>query len=132
MAALRAELARGTGLHKAPEGQSIICSWPACKSGFNLQAWPRLLIAQPPQSAKWLEQIIGRSHRSGQNYPVVADILLGSGGSIDAFEAAIREAGFISQSIGLTQKILRASIERARPRITHGNKFRWATRSKQK
>ena len=122
--------AGGIGLHEAPAGKSIVCSWQANKAGFNLQAWPRVLIAQPPPSAKWLEQIIGRSHRAGQTEPVIVDLLLGSGGAIDAFESAVREAGFVHRTLGLTEKILRARIERARPRITKSNRFRWASRVK--
>lgn len=122
----------GTGLHAAPRGKSIICSWNANKHGFNLQAWPRQLIAQPPQSAKWLEQIIGRSHRSLQSEPVEVDLLMGSGGSIDAFEAAIKEAAFVHSTLGLTEKILRATIMRCRPQINSSNKYRWATRSKER
>jgi hypothetical protein len=122
----------GVGLHKAPVGRSLVASWQANKRGFNLQAWPRQLIVLPPQSAKWLEQIIGRSHRSGQDSHVFVDILLTSGGTIDAFEAAIAEAQFARGTVSLTQKILRAEIVRATPRITSLNKYRWASRQKPK
>jgi hypothetical protein len=118
----------GAELHSAPTGKSIICSWNANKKGFNLQAWTRALIVMPPQSAKWIEQIIGRIHRSGQESAVTVDVLLGSGATIDMFETALREARFARDSVGLTQKILRATLVRAQPRITHSNRFRWATR----
>lgn len=120
----------GGGLHEAPEGRSMVASWAANKKGFNLQAWPRQLIVMPPQSAKWLEQIFGRSHRSGQAQRVTIDILLTSGGTIDAFEAALGEARHNKNSWSLTQKILRANLRRATPRLTKSNQYRWATRSK--
>jgi len=120
----------GNGLHVAPEGKSLIASWHANKKGFNLQAWARQLIVHPPQSAKWLEQIFGRSHRSGATRPVVITVLATSGGTLDAFESAIGEAGFARGSVGLTQKILRAQIERVRVRVTESNKFRWAQRDR--
>lgn len=122
----------GTLLHQADPKRSMICSWNANKKGFNLQAWPRQLICQPPQSAKWLEQIIGRSHRSGQEVPVIVDVLATSGGTLDGFEEAFSEARFAKSTISLTQKILRARIVRASPTITNSNRFRWAKRSDKK
>ncbi len=119
---------RGRGLHLAEPDRSMIASWNANKKGFNLQAWRRMLIVHPPSSAKWLEQIFGRAHRQGQTAPVVVDILATSGGTLDGFEAAIGEAGFAKQTIGLTQKILRAQIVRCEPEITRSNRFRWARR----
>ena len=124
----RGQSESGGALHTAPVGESLVASWGANKRGFNLQAWPRQLLTMPPQSAKWLEQIFGRSHRSGQNEHVIVDVLATSGGTLDAFEAAIAEALNVRATVSLTQKLLRADIVRARPRITAENEFRWATR----
>jgi len=124
----RGQSESGGALHTAPMGESLVASWGANKKGFNLQAWPRQLITMPPQSAKWLEQIFGRSHRSGQDEHVIVDVLATSGGTLDAFEAAIAEASNVRATVSLTQKLLRADIVRARPRITAENEFRWATR----
>ena len=124
----RGQSESGGALHTAPVGESLVASWGANKKGFNLQAWPRQLITMPPQSAKWLEQIFGRSHRSGQDEHVIVDVLATSGGTLDAFEAAIAEASNVRATVSLTQKLLRADIVRARPRITAENEFRWATR----
>jgi hypothetical protein len=122
----------GGDLHSAPERLSMVCSWNACKKGFNLQAWSRMLITHPPQSAKWLEQIFGREHRSDQLYPVTADILLGSGGTIDAFDRALEEAAWTRENVGLTQKILKAEIIRIQPKATRTNAFRWGSRALRK
>lgn len=121
--------ADGVNLRFAPEGQSFVASWNANKKGFNLQAWPRQLLVYPPQSAKWLEQVFGRSHRRGQLDHVVIDVLMTSGGTFDAFEAALEEAQGIRARESLTQKILRARIERVEPRLTSRNQYRWAARS---
>jgi hypothetical protein len=121
--------AGGGGLHLADPRRSLVASWNANKKGFNLQTWGRMLIVLPPQSAKWLEQIVGRAHRRGRDAEVIVDILATSGGTIDAFEAALREAKFAKGTLSLTQKILRARIERARPRITKANHYRWASRT---
>lgn len=116
----------GAQLHAAPPGVSLVASWAANKKGFNLQAWPRQLITMPPQSAKWLEQIMGRAHRSGQDDAVVVDVLATSGGTLDAFDAAIDESALVRDTVGLTQKVLRADVVRATPRVTATNVYRWA------
>src|SRR5690606_13873025 len=86
--------ASGASLHAARPTGSIICSRPANTRGFNLPAWPRQLITLMPPSAKWVEQIIGRSHRAGAREAVVVDVLATSGGTLDAFEAMLSEARF--------------------------------------
>ena len=100
--------------------------------GFNLQAWRRHLIVHPPQSAKYLEQVFGRSHRYGQTMPVEVDILATSGGTLDGFEAAISEASCVRERDGMTHKIMRAQVVRAEPPTTAGNRFRWARRENTK
>lgn len=116
----------GTELYAAPPGESFIASWNANKKGFDLQPWTRQLVTMPPASAKWLEQIFGRSHRAGQTEPVTVDVLATSGGTLDLVEAAISEARGVRERTTLTQKILRADITRARPVLTASNEFRWA------
>ena len=118
--------ARGRGLHHADPKRSMICSWHANKRGYNLQAWRRNAVFLPPQSAKYLEQTIGRSHRANQDRPVVFDIFATHGGTYDAFDAAISEARFAKRTTGLTQKILRAEITVEEPTVTASNEFRWA------
>lgn len=118
----------GGSLHKADPKRSMVCSWHANKKGFNLQPWRRSLVIHPPQSAKWLEQLFGRHHRQGQDEHVIIDVLLTSGGTIDAFFAALEEAGFGRGIVGTTQKILRAEIKHEWPRITERNELRWATK----
>jgi hypothetical protein len=126
----KGKCAGGGLIHRADPKRSFVASWNANKKGLNLQAWSRFLLVAPPQSAKWLEQIFGRVHRSGQLKPVVGTILLTSGGTIDLFEAAIAEARFAKSVTSLTQKILNAKIVRAVPRITDADQWRWASRTK--
>jgi hypothetical protein len=123
--------AKKRGLHSVTPAtdRNMICSWHANKKGFNLQAWTRNLLHMPPQSAKWLEQIFGRTHRSGQDKTVTIDWLATSGGTLDAFESAISEARYAKSMVSLTQKILRAKITRATPRMTGTNRYRWAVRA---
>lgn len=116
----------GRGLFEADARTSMICSWHANKRGFNLQAWRTHAIIQPPQSAKYLEQIFGRAHRAGQTEHVRFTIMLTSGGTVDAWRAAVREARFARDTTGTTQKILRARI-REIPELG-ADSLRWATR----
>lgn len=113
----------GRELHAADVRKSMVCSWHANKRGFNLQSWRTHAIYQPPQSAKYLEQVFGRPHRAGQTEPVTFTIVATSGGTLDAFEAAIREARFAKSTAGSTQKILRARIKQ-HPALPEG--LRWA------
>jgi hypothetical protein len=122
--------AQGTFLTGADRNRSLIASWNANKEGFNLQAWNRALVCQPPQSALYLEQLIGRHHRRNQTEAVIYYMLISSGGGIDAFESAVRESETIKEREGLTQKLLRARVQRAAPTVTDANEFRWASRSK--
>lgn len=122
--------ASGQFLNRADPTRSLIASWNANKEGFNMQAWSRALICQHPQSALYAEQLYGRHHRRGQRDAVIYDVLIASGGGIDAFETMIREAETVKQREGLTQKILRASITRGAPTITDGSEYRWSSRSK--
>jgi hypothetical protein len=119
----------GRGLHVADPHASLVASWHANKKGFNLQAWRRHLVVHPPQSAKWLEQIFGRTHRAYQDRPVVFDVLATSGGTLDSFEAAISEATRVRARDAMTQKILRAEVVKVEPRITPRNQYRWARRT---
>lgn len=115
----------GRELHAADVRRSMVCSWKANMQGFNLQAWTRQGILQAPPSAAYLEQIIGRAHRANQTNPVRITIFATSGGAIDAFRAALREARFAKTTTKNTQKILRANV-REIPTLPAG--LRWATK----
>jgi hypothetical protein len=124
------EAKTGRDLHAADARKSMVCSWHANKRGFNLQDWRTHAIVYPPQSAKYLEQIFGRSHRSPKPgvalhlTPVEFTLFLTSGGTLDAFRKAVGEAGFAKGTTKSTQKILRATIEHP-PEMPEG--LRWVT-----
>jgi hypothetical protein len=122
----------GNGLHAITVARypRIIVSWNANKKGFNLQAWERQSLWQPPSSAKWIEQLVGRGHRAGRERPLRVDVFATSGGTVDAFAAAIGEARFAKSTVSLTQKILRAHIAYDTVRKTEANQYRWASRTK--
>jgi hypothetical protein len=40
------------------------------------------------------------------------------------------EAAYVRSTVGLTQKALRADVQRDQPRVTPANEFRWARASR--
>ncbi len=120
---------RGRPIRNADPSKGAVLSLAANRRGRNLQAWSRNLFVQPPQSGRYIEQTIGRTHRAGQDAPVSVEFLITSGDIHDAFDAALREATFQASTVGIRQKLMRAKIERARPTITPSNEFRWARRN---
>lgn len=121
----------GRGLHQADPSKSMVCSWHANKRIFNLQDWREHAIVYPPQSAKYLEQTFGRSHRApvpGKALhltPVRFTVFLTSGGTLDSFRKAVDEARFAKNTAKSTQKILKAQVD-PYPELPEG--LRWVTR----
>jgi hypothetical protein len=97
-------------LINAPEDQHMIVRWHANKRMYNLQPWRRNLIAQPPQSGKYLEQIIGRAHRQGADQEVSFEILLTSGLMLDLVQTVQREGGINRALRSMTHKVTRVGI----------------------
>lgn len=102
----------GLYIEDAVKGTSVIASIDANREGKNLQKlWSRNLVVCPPPSAAWLEQLIGRTHRAGQEADeVIVDMLLGCRENYDALQNEIRGAWAIQQTTGKTQKVLLADI----------------------
>jgi hypothetical protein len=122
------EINSGRDLHNADPKSSMVCSWHANKRGFNLQDWRTHAIVYPPPSAKYLEQVYGRSHRSPKPgvalhlTPVRFTVFLTSGGTLDAFYKSVSEARFAKGTAKSTQKILKADIDDP-PELPEG--LRW-------
>jgi len=79
--------------------------------GRNLQAYHVNLLVGWEQAATRAEQLMGRTHRAGQNKPVFFDVLLTSGATIRSFQATMSEADWVQAVQGHTQKILKASVD---------------------
>lgn len=119
---------RGGHIRNDPGGRSVALSIDANLEGRNLQdRWCENLIIGAPQSARELEQLIGRTHRHGQRRAVRATILVTSGLSIEAWRAALREANFVRETQAQEQKILRATIVEGSPPSTA---LRWRVAQK--
>lgn len=101
----------GRHIRNDPGRKSIALSIDANLEGRNLQdRWNDNYIVGAPQSARELEQLLGRTHRHGQECAVRARVVITSGLSIEAWRAAVREAQFVRETQGQDQKILRAKV----------------------
>jgi hypothetical protein len=97
------QLARGPSAGK----YSIVCSRGAHFRGKNLQAWSRSLVLTPGPNAKIWEQLLGRTHRSGQKAPEVrCDFLVHTQVSFRSMAAAIKRAHFLKEQMRMPQKLL--------------------------
>ncbi len=76
--------------------------------GQNLQRWNDQLITAPRPSASSWEQLIGRTHRSGQKRKVNVTVLLGSKGHLQAWKEALYES---RQHAYAKPKILFADVD---------------------
>jgi hypothetical protein len=87
----------------------LIASAASNAEGRNLQAWSRnLLVSPPPNGMQW-EQILGRTHREGQEADeVTVDVLVTCLEHATAWWQAQADAAYVEASTGQAQKILYA------------------------
>lgn len=89
----------------------FVASIAAHGEGKNLQRWSRNLFVAPPSSGKTWEQVLGRTHREGQEADeVTADVWLHADELRASFKQAIADARYIEQTTGARQKLLYADI----------------------
>jgi len=90
--------------------RSIVVSAKAHGTGKNLQAWSRNLICNPGTSGKDWEQLLGRTHRTGQRADeVFAEVYRQTEEMREALDQAMRDARYVAQSTGQQQKLLYAN-----------------------
>lgn len=90
----------------------IIASIEANKQGRNLQDryWRNLVVSPPSNGLAW-EQLMGRTHREGQEADEVTfDILITCREHLRAIEQAFADAQYQQDSTGQEQKILFADL----------------------
>lgn len=115
--------AGGRSIERDDGGRTVICSIASNMRGRNLQdRWWLNYVVGGVQSARYNEQLFGRTHRFGQAHDVTQNILLTSGGSLYSFERAIVEARFVHATQGHRQKLLRAKHI---PCVLPSNEERW-------
>jgi hypothetical protein len=93
----------------------IICSIASNHYGRNLQhGWDSNLITSPPSTPGITEQLLGRTHRSGQKKDIVtADFMLGCKEHWDGFYASISGAEHAKDQVSGSRKLLIATIEKS-------------------
>jgi hypothetical protein len=103
--------ARGESITGVKAGKAIIASVAANGTGRNLQAFSTNLITSCPSGASTIEQLIGRTHREGQEADTVTvDVLLGCKEHHEAFFRAVDGAKAAEALLGHSQKLLLADI----------------------
>lgn len=104
--------AASTGLLAAtPDVHPVIaCSVKAHATGKNLQAYAANLVLTPPSNGAIWEQLLGRTHRAGQQADEVeVDVCLHTDELTAAFAAALDNARYIEATTGNLQKLLYAT-----------------------
>jgi hypothetical protein len=102
---------KGNSITLVKPGKAIIASVAANSTGRNLQMFSENLITSCPSGAATLEQLLGRTHRDGQEADEVScDILMGCREQSDAFQNAMEGASAAADLLGHSQKLLLADV----------------------
>jgi len=97
---------------KREKVRPIICSVAACGTGQNLQPWNQNLITTGITQAADAEQLLGRTHRDGQEADEVsAEFLLGCREHWDAWQRVMSQARATEDTYGADQKVLIATVD---------------------
>ena len=101
----------GASITGVAAGRAIIASVQANATGRNLQMFQANLVTSCPPSSQTVEQLVGRTHRDGQEADeVTVDILLGCREHSDAFQRALEGARAAADTLGHDQKLLLADV----------------------
>lgn len=88
---------------------SAIVSVHSCREGRNLQRWNRNLVLVPPTVGSWWEQLLGRTHRDGQEADeVTCEIPLMIREQYEALQQAIADSNYTQQTTKMPQKLVYA------------------------
>jgi hypothetical protein len=75
---------------------------------LNLQPWCRNIVLEPPSGGDSWEQMLGRTHRSGQTRPVECLIPVSRQTHKNILDSALRSAMFMESLTGQRQKLVAA------------------------
>lgn len=102
----------GVPIESEQGNRSIIASIAANGEGRNLQCFAQNLIVSCPPSGATLEQLLGRTHRDGQEADEVeVEILISCIEQWKGFQTALKDARYIQDSTGASQKLLYADLD---------------------
>lgn len=105
--------ADGQYIEDAAGEAAIIASIDANRDGKNLQgSFSRNLVTCPPALALQWQQLIGRTHRTGQKADTVeVDVFLGCLEHANAWRNALANADVVRETMGTESKIATADVE---------------------
>jgi len=84
----------------------------ANSEGRNLQQWNKSLVISCQPSGKLFEQLLGRTHREGQEADEVSyEVMFACKEQMDGFYQALADARYLQDTLGSPQKLLYADLE---------------------
>lgn len=100
----------GAGANEAAYAAGlVVCSY-AHATGKNLQKQSRNLVVELRREATIMEQMLGRTHRQGQEADDVrADVLVSNGFDLALFNAILKDADYIQSTTGMLQRLCYAT-----------------------
>lgn len=117
--------ARGNFIDHHDRRKSFAASIAANSEGRNLQAWCKNMVTSPPANGKTWQQLLGRTHRPGQESDEVeCDVIVSCVEHVEAFDQSLRDARYVQASTGDPQKLLLATVD-FHKRVFLGHGPRW-------
>lgn len=94
-----------------PELGPIACSIRSQGVGLNMQQWDSQIVIEPPSSGSTWEQLLGRTHRTGQSSDTVrCAVWQHTDAYRSAFNNAVGDSRYIQSVTGVAQKLRYADI----------------------
>lgn len=104
--------AGGLSINDQEPGAPMVCSVQSNAEGRNLQAWSSNLITSPPPNGAQWEQLLGRTHRDGQEADEIAvEVIVSCAEHVGAFWQAVADARYVQDATGSPQKLLLADVD---------------------
>lgn len=112
------------GDNDAPFKEGLVVSSYAHATGKNLQHQNRNLVVELRREAAVMEQMLGRTHRSGQLADDVrADVFVSNGFDLALFNALLRDSDYIQSTTGMMQRLCYATyapvVPQTSPRLAY-------------
>lgn len=119
--------ASGRFIDDHPADEPMVASIKSNSQGRNLQKWSKNLVLGLPPNALGAEQLIGRTHRPGQQADEVSfQVLVTCLEHVTGFWQAVADAEYVKATTGAPQKLLLASKNVLTPQDIWGRRgSRW-------
>jgi len=100
--------------------EPCVASIAAHGTGKNLQQWSRNLVVIPPTSGQTWEQLLGRTHRQGQEADTVTcETYLHHHSYMLSMEQAFADARFLQETLGNRQRLLYCDSDFSETELTN-------------